>query len=301
MATQQWQYSEDGGTTWSSCCGDVPAGFPGRLYRLKPEPPAPEPGPCCPTCGERGTPYPNDGFLKSGPNYWWCDGCMSGWNQTRRVPCQECGQHSKDYKQLRAACDWHEKRLGMMQEVQKRMRDPERTMVCDILANGCLLAEPNGGRYAIKESHGALADEQRKAFEQALDKMQTSRNEWRARAATAEQACQGKADLRKQRDQWKASAGELLARAEKVEKERDQWRDDARMYARNADHWYQLWKKADKTAADEMPAEAEKDRDALRARLAGVAKMLREWLATAEREPGLRTILAKAEGREAGQ
>lgn len=43
--------------------------------------------------------------------------------------------------------DWYKRRTEALQQSQTRMRDPERTMVCDILANGRLL-EPPGNRYA---------------------------------------------------------------------------------------------------------------------------------------------------------
>jgi len=40
-------------------------------------------------------------------------------------------------------------RLALLARVQKHMRDPERTLVCDILANGQLLPDPNGKRYGF--------------------------------------------------------------------------------------------------------------------------------------------------------
>lgn len=42
------------------------------------------------------------------------------------------------------------RRFDKLQKEQQRMRDPERTMVCDILANGALLYDPSGTRYGIK-------------------------------------------------------------------------------------------------------------------------------------------------------
>lgn len=42
---------------------------------------------------------------------------------------------------------WGRRRLDLLQQQQRQMRDPERTMVCDILANGALLPDPNGTRY----------------------------------------------------------------------------------------------------------------------------------------------------------
>ena len=41
------------------------------------------------------------------------------------------------------------KRLDMLASAQVRMREPERTIVCDILANGGLLPDPSGDRYGF--------------------------------------------------------------------------------------------------------------------------------------------------------
>lgn len=42
------------------------------------------------------------------------------------------------------------RRFDRLQKEQRNMREPERTMVCDILANGSLLFDPNGARYGTK-------------------------------------------------------------------------------------------------------------------------------------------------------
>jgi len=42
--------------------------------------------------------------------------------------------------------DFYKRRCDALQNWQSKMRDPERTIVCDILANGCTL-EPAGDRY----------------------------------------------------------------------------------------------------------------------------------------------------------
>jgi hypothetical protein len=52
-------------------------------------------------------------------------------------------------KQLNAALnslDFYRRRADALQQWQSKMRDPERTIVCDILANGHTL-EPAGDRY----------------------------------------------------------------------------------------------------------------------------------------------------------
>lgn len=47
---------------------------------------------------------------------------------------------------------WHQRRWMALQMHQKKMREPERTIVCDILANGKLL-HPTvaGNRYSVME------------------------------------------------------------------------------------------------------------------------------------------------------
>ena len=47
---------------------------------------------------------------------------------------------------------WHRRRWMALQMQQTKMRNPERTMVCDILANGELMHPTVAGdRYAIKD------------------------------------------------------------------------------------------------------------------------------------------------------
>lgn len=43
--------------------------------------------------------------------------------------------------------EFYKRRVEMLQREQKRMRDPERTLVCDIIANCQLLPDPNETRY----------------------------------------------------------------------------------------------------------------------------------------------------------
>lgn len=45
----------------------------------------------------------------------------------------------RDITRLRHALDFYRARCDLMQRVQHQMRDPERKMVCDILANGQLM------------------------------------------------------------------------------------------------------------------------------------------------------------------
>lgn len=55
-------------------------------------------------------------------------------------------------KNLHYAKQFYQRRCDLLQKEQRRMRDPERTLVCDILANGTLLPDPNGMRYGTVES-----------------------------------------------------------------------------------------------------------------------------------------------------
>jgi hypothetical protein len=55
---------------------------------------------------------------------------------------------------LRASLDFYKRRADELQKAQSKMRDPERTMVCDILASGTLLV-PAGGRYSAPTQQAA--------------------------------------------------------------------------------------------------------------------------------------------------
>lgn len=50
------------------------------------------------------------------------------------------------------SADWHKRRWMALQMHQTKMREPERTIVCDILANGELM-HPTvaGNRYSVME------------------------------------------------------------------------------------------------------------------------------------------------------
>jgi hypothetical protein len=54
-----------------------------------------------------------------------------------------------ELRHLQHSTDFYERRFALLQKVQNHMRDPERTIVCDILANGTLLPDPNGERYGF--------------------------------------------------------------------------------------------------------------------------------------------------------
>jgi predicted nuclease with TOPRIM domain len=52
-----------------------------------------------------------------------------------------------EVERLRKHADFYLNRCNLLAKNQHRMRDPERTLVCDVLANGQLLPDPDGKRY----------------------------------------------------------------------------------------------------------------------------------------------------------
>ncbi len=52
-------------------------------------------------------------------------------------------------RKLAHSADWNGRRVKMLSRLQSKMRDPERTLVCDILANGQLLPDPKSKRYGF--------------------------------------------------------------------------------------------------------------------------------------------------------
>lgn len=57
----------------------------------------------------------------------------------------------RELEKLKASRDWYKKRVELLQAEQSKMRDPERIMVCDILANG--LVWHDRSRYENKNPH----------------------------------------------------------------------------------------------------------------------------------------------------
>jgi hypothetical protein len=74
------------------------------------------------------------------------DWCLfwDGWMARALLASQPTDEGTKN---LLKKLDWYKGRAKQLHRHQSQMRDPERTMVCDILANGKLMAEPNGNRY----------------------------------------------------------------------------------------------------------------------------------------------------------
>lgn len=50
-------------------------------------------------------------------------------------------------RRLKESVRWYKSRHEKLQTLQRNMRDPERTVVCDILANNALLPDPDRTRY----------------------------------------------------------------------------------------------------------------------------------------------------------
>ena len=57
---------------------------------------------------------------------------------------------TKEKQQL----DLYKRRCELLQDQQRFMREPERTIVCDILANGSLSPDPRGTRYGDRPPQG---------------------------------------------------------------------------------------------------------------------------------------------------
>jgi hypothetical protein len=62
-------------------------------------------------------------------------------------------------KELHTSKQFYQRRFDLLQKAQRLMREPERTLVCDILANGALLPDPRGLRYGRLDPQWPLATE----------------------------------------------------------------------------------------------------------------------------------------------
>jgi hypothetical protein len=63
--------------------------------------------------------------------------------------------------------DWYSHSAHSLQQLQQenhRFREPERTMLCDILANGALLPDPEGKRYGIQRAMAGISEEELARF-----------------------------------------------------------------------------------------------------------------------------------------
>lgn len=55
----------------------------------------------------------------------------------------------KENQELKLSRGFYKCRCELLSKVQQYMRDPERQIVCDILANCSLLDDPSGERYGV--------------------------------------------------------------------------------------------------------------------------------------------------------
>jgi hypothetical protein len=69
------------------------------------------------------------------------------WVEMGQVWKEHVEKLEKENKNLKISSDFYKSRCELLQKSQRYMRDPERTIVCDILANNNLLPDPEGKRY----------------------------------------------------------------------------------------------------------------------------------------------------------
>ena len=130
---------------------EIPAVELPQLVRLLP----------CPFCGSAAKTY-CETVTCSNPSCKMHFGCVPDmhtpeeWGQRACDTCDAVDlaneQLRKDVVKLVNSRNWNKRRLDLLASVQKHMRDPERQLVCDILANGQLLPDPHGTRYGFPAS-----------------------------------------------------------------------------------------------------------------------------------------------------
>jgi hypothetical protein len=76
--------------------------------------------------------------------------------------CDKISEQNERIATLAHAKEFYRRRTLLLERMQKTMRDPERRLVCDILANAQLLPDPTGSRYGFattgKEHYAAEAE-----------------------------------------------------------------------------------------------------------------------------------------------
>lgn len=88
------------------------------------------------------------------------------------TPAGEQEAVANEVKVLRQSLDFYQRRCVLLQKWQSQMRDPERTIVCDILANGCTLNPPSD-RYTTPPDTRRLVLEEATKDRARLDKALT--------------------------------------------------------------------------------------------------------------------------------
>jgi hypothetical protein len=61
-----------------------------------------------------------------------------------------CNCGASNWNRLESERDWYKKRVELLDKYKDMFREPELTLLCDIIANGQLLPDPNGKRYGYK-------------------------------------------------------------------------------------------------------------------------------------------------------
>lgn len=68
-------------------------------------------------------------------------------DETDVIPSSLARYLEKELQKTLSSLALHRKKLRMIEDAQSQMRDPERQIICDILANAQLLPDPGGKRY----------------------------------------------------------------------------------------------------------------------------------------------------------
>jgi hypothetical protein len=69
------------------------------------------------------------------------------WSSAMSDPYSVPAYVQASVERLQRSADFYRRRVDLLQQWQSRMRDPERTIVCDIIANAQMLPDPEGRRY----------------------------------------------------------------------------------------------------------------------------------------------------------
>jgi hypothetical protein len=69
------------------------------------------------------------------------------WVEMEYVWKEHLEELEKEKQDLKFSRDFYKSRCELLGKVQKYMKDPDRQIVCDILANNTLLPDPKGERY----------------------------------------------------------------------------------------------------------------------------------------------------------
>jgi hypothetical protein len=58
-----------------------------------------------------------------------------------------CSCGASAWNRLERERDWYRCRVKLLEQHKSMLREPELTLVCDIMANGQLMPDPDGKRY----------------------------------------------------------------------------------------------------------------------------------------------------------